>query len=122
MACKCSDYKAAMLRSKIAIERNSTTEDGEGGFTDGWSEDPAGGVRAKVRAISGKEQMRYGRNVPSNMYDIVIRWRGDGNGAPYYGIADRIQYRGRELAITSVTDVEDKNRWLRIMAQENKPT
>ena len=57
---------------------------------------------------------------PGNRYRFVIRFRDDGNGAPYYSAADRVVYNSRTYGIESVVDMEDEQRYLEIMAVENK--
>ena len=118
---KCCDISAGMLREKIVIERNTPASDGEGGFTDAWAADPAGGVWAHIRASGGGLERFFAERVtPGNRYKAIIRFRGDGNGAPYYTIADRVQYKGRELAIESVIDVDQQERYLELELLENK--
>ena len=119
---KCCDITSGKLNTLITIERNTPSPDGEGGFTESWAADPVGGVWAWVRAVGGSERWMAERVAPGNRYRIVIRFRGDGNGAPYYGIGDRMQINGRELGITSVVDVEGESRYLEIMAMENAPS
>jgi len=116
---KC-DISAGMLRSKVTIERNTTASDGEGGFTDAWAADPAGGVFAMVRAAGGAERWQADRVTPTNRYRFTIRFRGDANGAPYYSARDRIIHNGREYGVESVVDVDDERRYLELSATENK--
>ena len=120
MAIKCCDITAGKLNRLITIERASTTPDSEGGFTDAWTADPAGGVWAMVKPMSGAERWFAERVTPGNRYRFVIRFKGDGNGAPYYTIADRVVYNGRTLGIEAVTDIEDEGRYLEVLAVENK--
>ena len=120
MVTKCCDISAGMLDTKITIERSTTSSDGEGGLTDAWAADPAGGVWAMVKAMSGAERWFAQRVTPGNRYRFVIRYRGDGNGAPYYSARDRVVFQGREYGIESVVDVDTQGRYLELMAVENK--
>jgi SPP1 family predicted phage head-tail adaptor len=119
---KCCDISSGDLSERVTIERNTPTADGEGGFTDTWAADPAGGVWAKVRAVGGSERFFADRLQPGNRYRFVIRFRGQASnpGAPYYSADDRIVYNGREYGIESVVDVENRRRFLEIVAMENK--
>lgn len=109
---------AGMLRSKIVIERITETSDGSGGFTEAWMPDPAGGVWAHSKAMSGTERMFAMRETPLNTFRFVIRYRDNGEGAPYYSSKDRIFWKNRYYAIKSVVDVEDQQRWIQIIAVE----
>lgn len=119
---KCCDITAGMLRTLITIERRTKTPDGSGGFTESWAEDPAGGVWAMVKGSGGSEFYNAMRMTPGNRYKAIIRFRGDGSGAPYYTISDRVQYKGRELGIESVMDMEDREQYLELRLVENKAT
>lgn len=117
---KCCDITASKLKSLITIQRNTPTSDGEGGFVDVWAADPEGGVWAMVRPVGGAERWFADRIQPGNRFRIIIRFRGDGNGAPYYSAEDRIQYNGRTYGIESAVDIDDEKRYIEIMAVENK--
>lgn len=119
---KCCDITASDLRTLITIERRTATPDGSGGFTEVWAEDPAGGVWANMKGITGIETFFADRVKPGNKYRAIIRFRGDGSGAPYYTINDRVQYKGRTLGILSVMDMEDRQQYLRLDLLENKAT
>lgn len=120
MAIKCCDITAGKLKALISLQKATTTADGEGGFTDTWAADPVGGVYAMVKPMSGSERWFAERVQPGNRYRFVIRYRGDANDAPYYSAADRIVYKGRTYGIEAVVDIEDEQRFLEIMAVENK--
>lgn len=120
MAIKCCDITAGKLNKKIVIQRNTPAPDGEGGYTDAWAADPVGGVWAMVKPVGGSERWLAERVTPGNRFRFVIRYRDDGNGAPYYSAEDQITYNGRTYGITSVVDIEDENRYIEIMALENR--
>lgn len=117
---KCCDITAGKLSTLIELQRNTPASDGEGGFTDTWAADPPGGVWAMTKAVGGSERWFAERVTPGNRYRFVIRFRDDGNGAPYYSAADRIVYNGRTYGIESVVDMEDERRYIEITAVENK--
>lgn len=117
---KCCNITAGSLSASIQIQRNAPTSDGEGGLVDVWADDPPGVVWAMVRASPGGQQFMAQRETPRNRYRFVIRYRDDGNGAPYYSAADRIIYRGRTYGIDAVVDMEDSRRYLDITATENE--
>lgn len=123
---KCCDVKAGDLRTLVTIERRTATPDGVGGFTEAWAADPAGGAWAKVEAAGGimgmAAAMSAGRVSPSNTYKITVRFRGDGNGAPYWSANDRVIVNGREYGIMSVVDPDGRRKFIQIIAQENRAT
>ena len=111
---KCCDVTAKDLRSLIVIERETVTPDGQGGNTSVWAEDPSGGVWAKWKAVSGRDAYQAMRDAPLINVKATIRFRGDGNDAPYYSPADRVVYRGRYYAIQAVRDPDDRQKWLEL--------
>lgn len=119
---KCCDIHSGMLRTKIQIQRLTAVPDGEGGQSDIWASDPAEGVLAHIKPLSGGERWQADRTVPGNKYRIIIRFRGDANGNPYYTSADKVLNNGREWGIMSVTDVDFRRRWIEIIAVENEPS
>lgn len=120
MAIKCCDITAGKMSRTIVIERNTPVTDGDGGFTDVWAADPPGGTYAMVKPISGAESFMFDRVVPANRARAVIRFRDDGNGAPYYSAEDRVTMNGRTYAIESVIDIEDAQRYIELMLAENR--
>jgi SPP1 family predicted phage head-tail adaptor len=117
---RCCDMNSGKLKSLITIERNTPATDGEGGETDVWAADPAGGTWAMVTAGGGGERFFADRLTPGNRFRFVIRFRDDGNGAPYYSAVDRIVHNSRTYGIESVVDMDDERRYLEISAVENK--
>ena len=116
---KCCDIHAGQLRALIKIERKVRTPDGMGGFTEVWTADPPAGVWAEWKGYEGtsqfnSEEWHAMRQTAVNRFRVVIRFRGDAYGAPYYNEADRVIYRNREYNIESILDVEDAQRWLKM--------
>lgn len=114
---KCCDMNSGKLKSHISIERKARTPDGVGGATEIWNADPATGVWANWTGYKGtaqfnSEELRADRQTPINRFRVVIRFRGDAYGAPYYSEADRISYRNRIYNIEAIIDVDDAQKWL----------
>lgn len=72
--------------------------------------------------MSGNELYLAQRLNPRVSIKAAIRFRGDAHGAPYYGPADRVQYRNREYAIVSAIDPDDRQEWLELMLAEGAPS
>lgn len=116
----CAKYSATDLKARIKIERKQSTADGQGGYDVAWEQ--IGFPWAKWMPMSGSEQfqaMRVGSEVRGK---AIIRFKGDGNGAPYYSAADRVTYLGRTYAITSVVDLDNAHRFLELMLTETAPS
>ena len=121
VSCKsCGKYSAGDLQSKITIQRKSRAPDGMGGSIETWATE--GTPWAMWRALSGSELWAAMRINPNVKVKAVIRFKGDANGAPYYGPADRVTYRGREYAIVAVIDPDDRQEWLEMMLAEGAPS
>jgi SPP1 family predicted phage head-tail adaptor len=116
---QCCDITTASLTVLVVIERRVRTADGQGGWVETWTADPAGGVWAKVAGLSGTERWEAGRTESTNLYSVYVRFRGDANGAPYWNATDtRISVRGRYHNVLSIVDMELKKKWLRFYTQE----
>lgn len=125
MSCTCDEMHAGKLKALITIERKTRTPDGMGGVTDSWTADPVGGVWAYVYGIGGERRWSYeytdaDRRQTRNRYLMVVRFRGDAQGAPYYSAGDRITYRGRILSVSAVMDMEDRQEWLELATTEGE--
>lgn len=119
---KCCDFNSGMLTELVTIERVARTPDGIGGFTEAWTADPVGGVWAHMRFLTGTERWEASAVHTGNLCRAVIRWRGDGNDAPYYTAADRLIWRNQEFAILAVHDIEFKREWLQLELMEGRAT
>jgi len=109
------------LRHKVVIERFTETPDGMGGKVKNWTADPAGGVWASLKNLTGTERWEAHRIMPGNLLRCFIRWRGDVSGNPYYSTQDRLIYNGRYYTILAIFDVEHRREFLQLDIQEGKP-
>lgn len=119
---RCCDITGSMLRERIEIQRKTRSADGYGGFTESWAADPTGTIAASVRPLTGTEALAAMRMNQRVNYRVIIRFRGDGNGGPYYNTSDRIFWRGRYHNIISVFDVESKSQWIEMLMVEGQPS
>ena len=113
---------AGLLRNLISIERVARVSDSQGGFTEVWSADPAGGVYAHIKYLTGTERWEAKRVMAGDLTRAIIRFRGNGNGAPYYTIADRVNWRGMHFNILSVQDIEFAQQYLQLELMLGKAT
>lgn len=116
---QCCDITPASLKTRIVIERRVRTADGQGGQTEAWVADPAGGVYAKVQNMSGTKRYEADRTESTNLVNFFVRFKGNAEGAPYWEAAStRVVCRGRYYNVLAVVDLELKKRWIRIFTQE----
>ena len=121
VGCKsCGKYSAGDLRAKITIQRKTRSPDGSGGTIETWAD--VGTPWAMWKAMGGSELWAVMRIHPSVKVKAVIRFRGDGNGNPFYGPADRVLYKGRQYAVLSVIDPDDGEEWIEMMLDQGKPS
>lgn len=111
-----------MMRELITIKRVTRTPDGQGGFTDEWVADPVGGVYANVRYLTGTERWEAKRVQGGDLTRAIIYFRGDANGAPYYEIGDRVDWRGMQFAILTVQDIDFAQQYLQLDMMLGHPT
>jgi len=119
---KLCDINANAFSHLIQIERKTVVPDGQGGSTDEWVADPAEGVYASVKFLTGTERWEASAIQGGDLLRVVTRFRNDGFDSPYYNIGDRIIYRNREFGILSVHDIEFAMTYLQIDCMLGRPT
>lgn len=111
---KCCDLTSGKLRNTIAIQRKTGTPDGGGGSTLVWA--TVSSPRAYIKPISGGERFQAMRLEADTTHRIFIRYRTD------ILTSDRINYRGRLMQIRAILNLEERNMWLEIYADEGERT
>lgn len=111
---KLCDIHGGQLNQLITIERLTRTSDGQGGYEEAWAADPASGLYASMKYLTGTERWEAKRVQPGDLIRCIIRYRDDGTGFPYYTAADRVMWRNREFAILSVQDIEFARQFLQL--------
>ena len=109
---KCCDLTSGLLRNKIDIERETTAVDNTGGYSSGWS--VVLSVYAAIQPVNGFEKlhsMQLKTNVSHKMY---LRYTNN------ITTKDRIIYDNREFQIRAVINVEERSKWLEIIANEGE--
>lgn len=122
MAKCCSDITARDLRDKITVERKTRVSDGQGGYTESWAADPAGGVWARMDPLGGSERWQAMRVGSPVRYRAIVRWKDDGSGNAYWSAADRVTFQGRTYAISAVYPYQGGNRFVEMMLAESAPS
>ena len=111
---KCCDLTAGKLRHQITIEREQPVSDGAGGSYLTWA--TVATPRAFVDPMSGGERLQAMRLEATITHRIYIRYRDD------IRTGDRINFDGRLMQIRAPIDLEERNRWLEIHADEGVAT
>ena len=110
---KCCDIIAADLRQAIALERNTKTANGSGGFVYLWA--PYATIKAGVKNLSGNERWVSERVDAVAKVRFTLRYRED------ILEADRIIFEGKAHNITFIDNVEYRKRWLIIDCEKGVP-
>lgn len=108
---KCCDLTAGKLRHRIDIQRESRTADGAGGASLAWLT-IALNIPAMIKPLSGNETMAAQRLEANISHRIYIRY------AAGFRSSDRIVFDGRMFQIRAILNLEERNRWLEIQAEE----
>lgn len=111
---KCCDLIPGKLRNQITIEREQSVPDGAGGSTITWS--TVASPRAFIKPMSGGERLQAMRLESTVTHRIFIRYRSD------LLTSDRVSYKGRIMQIRALINLEERNRWLEIYADEGEVT
>lgn len=111
---KCCDLTAGKLRHTITIEREQSTSDGAGGSYLTWT--TVATPRAFIKPMSGGERLQAMRLEATVTHRIFIRYRDD------LLTSDRINFNGRLMQIRALINLEERNRWIEIYADEGVAT
>lgn len=105
------------LRHRIMIEAESQTSDGGGGMSNPWAAPiTVAKVWAAIQPLRGTERLRAQQLEESITHRITLRYRAD------IRPSHRVNFKGRIFNIRSVTNVEERNRWLELMCEEGVAT
>ncbi|HWJ72113.1 MAG TPA: phage head closure protein [Kaistia sp.] len=107
------EFEPGWIAHRITIEQAAQSADGAGGSIASWS--PLAAVWAAiepVRAVGDTGSDRLGSAIT---HRVTIRHRTDVMAGM------RIRHRGRLLAINTVTDPDERRRFLLIEAREETP-
>ncbi len=110
---KCCDIRVCDLRHEVTIQAENPSTDAGGGQTDPWANPTkVATVRACIEPLKGFERLRAMQLEDSISHKITMRWRS-GVTAKH-----RIKYGSRLFNIRAVINVEERNKWLEILADE----
>lgn len=108
---KCSCISVADLRHRIVIQTLTETADGAGGFTSSWADTVS--IWAKITPTSAYERAQAMQLEATVTHKILIRYRSD------IVPKQRIKFGSRYFGITGITNIEERNQYLQLMALES---
>jgi SPP1 family predicted phage head-tail adaptor len=106
----CCDFSAGGLRQTITFEEKTQIPDGCGGITDGWQKVLT--ARAQIKPVSGSERYQSMRLEATVTHQLIVRYN------PFIKPWHRIRFGDRYFNIRSILNVEERNRWMIIKAEE----
>ncbi len=104
--------RAGFLRHRIEIQAESQAVDSAGEPRPGWSTEAT--VWASVEPLVGRELIVAQQIKAETSHKVTMRHRS-------LNERNRILFKGRVLAITSIINPEERNKLLMVYAQERKP-
>jgi len=113
----CAEIRACDLRHRVVLEAEAPTPDGGGGQGDPWAAATAvANLRACITPLSGHERLHAQQLEAGVTHRILLRYR------PGVTAKQRLRFGDRVFNIRAVIDVEERNRWLEILAEEGVAT
>lgn len=105
---------AGKLRERITIQSETSTSDGGGGYTVGWSN--VATVWAQVKPQRGNEALEAMQMRDTQLYDVIIRYRTD--VLP----KNRITWNNRIFNIRAVMNKDERDKYLTLVCEDGVGT
>jgi SPP1 family predicted phage head-tail adaptor len=91
---------ASEARHRITIQGTTLTPDGEGGFTEGWSD--LSTVWAKITAVQARQQYQF------NSVGVEATHRIEVRGSVVVSELNRIKFGTRYFEVKTIEDIEER--------------
>lgn len=101
---KCCDLTSGMLRHSVALQSETQTPNGSGGFDRAWSTYAT--VKGQMKPISGSERFHAERLDATTKNRLTLRYRSG------VTTSHRVVFDSRAYNIRYIENVEFRNRWL----------
>tara|TARA_Y100001937_G_scaffold50340_2_gene70007 strand:+ start:502 stop:831 length:330 start_codon:yes stop_codon:yes gene_type:complete len=98
------------MREQITIQTIGSTRDTGGGISSNYSDSQT--VQASVKPVNGKEVFAQGKLQDRVTHEIMIRHNSSVTAK------DRIKFGSRFFNIRSVINVDERSRYMKILAEE----
>lgn len=102
------------LTDRVQLKRRETSSDGVGGHEHLYV--PVTNLWARVRSLSGRQGTNADGRVVAISHSVVLRFRND------VSPGDRIVYRGRNLDVVSMADLNGRRAYLSCACSETSFT
>ena len=102
------------MREQITIQNLGTTRDSGGGISSIYSDSQT--VQASIKPLNGKEVYKQGKLQDQVTHEIMIRHNSSVTAK------DRIKFGSRFFNIRSVINVDERSRYMKILAEEGVAT
>ena len=113
MAKCCAQIRACDMRHKIVFQAGNATDDGGGGLGNPWaSPTTVATVSACIEPLKGFERLRAMQLESPVSHKITMRYRS--GLKPEH----RIKFGTRFFNIRSIINLEERNQWLEVFADE----
>lgn len=107
---KCCDLTAGKLRHKVRVMQESRTPDGQGGYVKVWEEFKS--LQSFIKPVAGYESFLFDKTSGKITHKIYARFTSGLNASM------RIYYRDRVFRVVAILNVEERDRWIEIQAEE----
>jgi SPP1 family predicted phage head-tail adaptor len=107
---KCCELYSGRLRQSIIVQREVSTSDGLGGHTNLWG--TVTQLKAFINPTTGGERYTSQRLEAKITHKVYVRF------TDLIKTSDRINFNGRLMQIRAIINLEERNRWLEIHAEE----
>lgn len=110
---KCCDLNAGKLIHKVSFQEQDLTPNMRGGGVVKWVE--VANLWCFVKPVSANESMQLMRLNARTTHKIYTRYRTDLNESM------KVVFNNREMQIRGIINIEERNMWLEISAEEGEP-
>lgn len=109
--------RIGQLRHRVTIQENTPSVDSYGVRSESWA--TVEKVYARVEPISAAEYLRADRDTMNVTHKITMRYRSDlGSSDTTISPRHRLSYDNRTFEPVHVVDVDERHRWLQVLAHE----
>jgi SPP1 family predicted phage head-tail adaptor len=102
------------LRKRLELQTITETADGGGGFTETWTKVTI--IWGSIKPLDARERLRAMVLETPITHKIMLRYRTD------ITTKSRLLFGTRIFNVREVINIDERNKYLEILAEENVPT